>query len=500
MADIPKMVSDLRRTFDTGVTRPYKWRYNQIKAVSRMVTEHEEEWVAALAVDLQKPACEAIMGEVCNVTAAAGILLKNLKSWMQHEAVSCFGLLVPASCEIRHEPYGVVLVIGPYNYPVQLTLKPLVGALSAGNCVLVKPSEMTPQTSKLLARLIPQYLDKECIKVVEGGVPETQALLAQPFDFFFFTGSHRVGKIVAVAAAEKLKPYVLELGGKNAAIVDESVESLNVVAKRLAWALSYNCGQSCVKPDYVVVLRKNSDKLKQKLVKCFNDFFGDKPIDSPDFARQINKNACLRIQKLLSDNPGEVLCGGEVVPEDRYVAPTILSETPKTSAIMQEEIFGPICSVITVDTIDEAIAYVNEMSDKPLAFYVFSSRSAVIEKCFSKVQSGGAISNDVLMAPVVPNMPFGGLGSSGDGFYQGRYSFETFSHKRSVVRKHMSFDNPACDPVVRYPPFVSSPLKQKVFRFLADNLPLFPPITMSGTLYVLFVIFLIWHLLQVYWK
>ncbi|KAJ1493867.1 Aldehyde/histidinol dehydrogenase [Baffinella frigidus] len=412
--DAKETVRELRQTFKSGVTKPYAWRIAQIQAVCRLVKENESEIVESLAVDNGKPTLEAEISEIVNTLKEADAMIAGLRSWMAPEPAAPNALLVPCSAEIRREPFGVCLIMGPSNYPWMLVLKPLLGALAGGNCAVLKPSEMCEATAVSMKRLIGQYLDPSAVRVLEGGIAETQAMLKEKYDLIFFTGSERVGQIVARAAVEHLTPVILELGGKNCAIVDSNVQSLEVVAKRLVWGKCFNAGQSCVAPDYVLVLEDQAVRLKELMVKYVHKFYSEDPQKSGDFGRVKSKQAAMRVQKMVADGKGEILVGGQVDLEDRYVAPTIISEPILECSLMKEEIFAPVLCVFSVKSIDDAIAKHHAISgETPLSLYVFSSRSSVIEKCLSEIRSGGAVINDCLMGETQTDMPFGGVGSSG---------------------------------------------------------------------------------------
>ena len=485
-----RAAAELRERFRSGVTRPYAWRLQQIRGVIRMLTECESELIEAVCKDTGKPVEEMRISEVTQTLCAARLMEQQLASWMPDQYFSQWGILFPSTPTLRHEPYGVVLMIAPFNFPLMLVLKPLLGALAAGarggpaalcvpgaragaacrgrgltpatdglghastgNCVLIKPSEACPQTSALIEKLFPKYMDPQSIRVMQGGVPETQALLAQRWDFICFTGSKRVGKVVAKAAAEHMTPCLLELGGKNVAVVDEHVHSLDVVARRLLWGRFLNAGQSCVAPDVVVcVTLAQAEALKKKMLQCYKVFYGDDPQKSPDFGRLISKASAQRVQQLLHQpgaNVGEVLVGGQVDVDDRYVAPTILSETPATSKLMEEEIFGPVVSVVTTSSVEDAIRYVDSITRDPLALYVFTSRPAVASRIIEAIPSGGVVVNDCMIQQGLPNMPFGGRGDSGLGSYHGRFSFDTFSQKRTILYKHFNRNHPLLDFWIR---------------------------------------------------
>ena len=405
-----EVVAGLRERFRSGETRSYAWRMRQIGGIVRMLTECEHELIAAVCKDTGKPVEEMRISEVTQTICAARLMERELKGWMRPEYFSSWGILFPSTPTMRHEPHGVVLMISPFNFPLMLVLKPLLGAVAAGNCVLVKPSEACPQTSALMARLFPKYLDPSAIRVMEGGVSQTQDLLAQRWDFICFTGSKGVGKIVAKAAAEHLTPCLLELGGKNVAIVDEQVHSVEVVARRLLWGRFLNAGQSCVAPDVVICVgAAQAQALKARMLLCYQTFYGGDPKRSPDFGRLISKDAALRVHKLLKEGDvGDVLVGGDADPDDRYVAPTILADTPRSSKLMEHEIFGPVISVVTVASVDEAITYTHSITRDPLALYVFSSRKSEVERIISAIPSGGAVINDCMVQQGLPHLPFGG--------------------------------------------------------------------------------------------
>ncbi len=341
-------------------------------------------------------------------------------------------------------------MIGPWNYPIQLLLSPLVGAIAAGNAAVLKPSELAPASAAALAELVPRYLDTACIRVIEGGVPETEELLAERFDYIFFTGSTRVGRIVMEAAAKHLTPVTLELGGKSPCIVARDAD-MDVAARRIAWGKLVNAGQTCVAPDYVLVDAAAADSLVHRLEAAIRDFYGDDPRQSPDFARIVSPAHHARLCSFFED--GDVVVGGAADPDDRYVAPTILRNVRPDAKVMQEEIFGPILPVLTVESVDEAIEFVNAR-EKPLALYVFTRDKATSRRVVERTSSGGACINDVVAHLGVPDLPFGGVGESGMGAYHGRHGFETFSHRKAVLDK-----STLVDPALRYPPYVENKTK-----------------------------------------
>jgi aldehyde dehydrogenase (NAD+) len=353
------------------------------------------------------------------------------------------------------EPLGVVLVIAPWNYPVQLLLSPLIGAIAAGNCAVLKPSEVTPTVSRLLATLVPRYLDPACVALVEGGVDETTALLRERFDHVFYTGNGAVAKVVMRAAAEHLTPVTLELGGKSPCIVDRNVD-LEIAARRIVWGKFLNAGQTCIAPDYVLVHESRESELLDAMKRTLRAFYGDDPKKSPDYGRVVNERHHRRLAVLLKD--GEVVAGGEADEATRFIAPTILRNVAPDAPIMQVEIFGPILPVLRVASIDEAVAFVNARP-KPLALYVFTRDAQVEEDVIARTTSGGACVNAPLWHIANPELPFGGVGPSGMGSYHGRDSFETFSHRKSVVTK-----STRVDPKMAYPPY--SKLKTAILKRL----------------------------------
>jgi aldehyde dehydrogenase (NAD+) len=442
--EIPEIVAGLRAAFASGRTRPIRWRLEQLAALARMVTEREAEIEAALAADLGKPALEAYTTEIAFTLAEIRLARRGLKRWMKPERAAVPLALKPGKGRIVKEPYGVALIIAPWNYPFGLVTAPLIGALAAGNCVLVKPSEVAPATSALLARLVPEYLDRDCVRVVEGGVPETTALLAERWDTIFYTGNGAVGRIVMAAAARHLTPVTLELGGKSPVIVDDQID-LAVTARRIAWGKFVNAGQTCVAPDYVLAHASIYEALLEALRATVREFYGDDPKASPDFARIVNARHHQRLCQLLGS--GQPVCGGEHDEATRYLAPTILRDVPADAPVMAEEIFGPILPVLKVASVEEAIDFVNAR-DKPLALYVYTRRKRLADEVIARTSSGGVTVNHAFVHLACPALPFGGVGESGLGAYHGRMSFDAFSHRKAVLHKPF-----AIDPKLVYPPY-----------------------------------------------
>ncbi|MCU1459801.1 MAG: NAD-dependent aldehyde dehydrogenase [Actinomycetia bacterium] len=457
--DASVLVDRLRRTFASGRTRPLEWRREQLTRLRALVNECEPELTAALAADLGKPAIEAFVTELAFVKLEVDTALANLEHWTAPRPVPVPWKQKPGRARIVAEPLGVVLVIAPWNYPVQLTLAPMVAALAAGNCVVAKPSEVSAHTSATLGRLIPQYLDHDAVAVVEGGVPETQALLDERWDHILYTGNGTVGRIVMAAAAKHLTPVTLELGGKSPVIIDRDAD-VDVAARRVAWGKYLNAGQTCIAPDYALVHADVEERFITAVVRSIREFFGDDPHRSPDYARIVNGRHLRRLEHLLPEPgrsaDGTVVVGGERDEHDWYFAPTVLRDVSTDAPVMQEEIFGPILPVIAVPDLQHAVDFVNAR-DKPLALYVFSADESAVEQVVEHTSSGGVCVNHVVLHFMNENIPFGGVGPSGTGAYHGRTGFETFSHLKGVVSRTVK-----PDPKVAYPPY--SAFKRAVLR------------------------------------
>jgi aldehyde dehydrogenase (NAD+) len=430
MSDVHALVAQLRSTFRTGRTKPLAWRRQQLTALRALFTENREAIADALFADLHKPRPEAYAAEVEFPIREIDHTLAHLEEWLAPTALAAealSGLPEGATAGTHYEPLGTVLVIAPWNYPVQLSLVPVAGALASGNTVVLKPSELAPATSALMARLVPQYLDPEAVAVVEGAVPETTALLAERFDHIFYTGNGTVGRIVMRAAAEHLTPVTLELGGKSPVFVDRDAD-LAVVAARLAAAKFANAGQTCVAPDYVLTDPATARALEAALAEAVEKLFGKDPRTSDAYGRIVNERHFDRIAGLLES--GTVAIGGRTDRDERYVAPTVLTGVKADDAVMQEEIFGPVLPVVEVTDLDEAIAFINDR-DKPLALYGFTENETTRRRLAAETSSGG-LGFGLPMAHLrVPELPFGGVGESGLGSYHGPHSIATFSHRRA---------------------------------------------------------------------
>ena len=431
---IKEIIDRQRQFFATGKTKEVDFRRQQLEKLKTAIKENTSTIIAALDADLRKPEFEGYI-ELA-VTQDIDYTLKHLKSWVKHKKVKAPLTQFPAAARIYPEPLGVVLIIGPWNYPFSLMISPLIGAIAAGNCAILKPSEIAPHTSKVLANIIESTFESEYIAVFEGGVETSQQLLAEKFDHIFFTGGTRVGKIIMEAAAKHLTPVTLELGGKSPCIVDRNID-LTEAAKRITWGKFLNAGQTCIAPDYLLVDAAVKPDLLREMKQCIQDYYGDEPASSPDFARIINQAQFDRLSGLLSD--GNILIGGQTRKSDRYIAPTIIDNLTLDAPIMQEEIFGPILPVIEYEQLDEALEIINTRS-KPLALYIFSRNKDFQNQILDRTSSGGVCINDTIMQVGVNELPFGGVGDSGIGSYHGVTSFDTFSHHKSVLKKSFRFD------------------------------------------------------------
>jgi aldehyde dehydrogenase (NAD+) len=453
---IPLLVERLRASFAAGRTRPLEFRQQQLAALARLLDDCEPQICEAIRNDLGRSEIETRIVETHLLRREVEFAQRHIAKWMKPERMRAPWLLWPSSARIHREPFGVVLIVSPWNYPLQLALAPLVGALAAGNCAVIKPSELAPATSSFLAATLLRYLDPECVQVVEGGPSEAEALLAERWDYIFYTGSPRVGRMVMEAAAKHLTPVTLELGGKSPCIVDRSA-NLRVAARRIMWGKLMNAGQVCIAPDYVLVDETVEAELLTHMAAAIKEFYGEDPRRSPDFARIVNQRHFRRIMRLI-DGGGEIYLGGESCEDELYIAPTILTKSSLDSPIMQEEIFGPILPVLTVKSTDEAIAFINKR-EKPLALYLFAEEARVKRQVISGTSSGAITVNYPSVHAAMTCLPFGGVGNSGMGAYHGRASFETFSHRKSVFTK-----GTWPDPSLAYPPL--SKLKERIIRKL----------------------------------
>ena len=440
-------IEQLRQRVNDGHTRALSWRISQLERLQQAVDRRQEAVLAALATDLGKPAVEAFY-ELLTVQKELALCRSRLKRWMAPERVGVPLMLQPGQAEVIREPLGCVLIIGPWNYPFHLSLQPVVSALAAGNTVVIKPSEHAPATAALIAELVGEAFPDGSVQVVQGDGATAAALLQERFDHIFFTGGERVGRLVMAAAAQHLTPVTLELGGKSPAVVLGDAD-LNVTARRLAWGKSLNAGQTCIAPDYLLVEQPVLTPLLRALQERIEAAYGPVPLRSPDLARIVNQAQYARLSTLLESarQRGQLLHGGQCDPESRRIAPTLIRVDSATDPLMQDELFGPLLPVLTVASLEEAIAQINSRP-KPLALYLFSRRRSHQQTVLQRTSSGSVCFNDVVMQAGVPDLPFGGVGASGMGAYHGRAGFETFSHRRSVLRRPFRLDAP-----LRYPPY-----------------------------------------------
>lgn len=419
--------------FNTHKTKNLKFRKQQLKLLSKNIKNHENELLDALYKDLGKSKVEAYATEIGMLLKSIKLMRKELKNWSKTKQTDTPLYLFPTKSYIKKEPYGTVLIIGPFNYPVQLVFEPLIGAIAAGNTAIVKLSELTPHVAIVIKDIIEDTFDEAYVSVVEGGIEETQTLLSLPFDYMFFTGSEKVGKIVYEAAARKLIPVTLELGGKSPVIVDDTA-NIKVASERISFGKFTNAGQTCVAPDYILVQRKVKNDLIKALKKTITEFYGENIEKSPDFGRIVNQKHFNRLNDLIQIHKDNVVFGGNSSKEDLYIEPTLLDNITNDNKIMKEEIFGPILPIITYDNFDEVLEIIQSKS-KPLSLYLFSEDENMTHRVVEELSFGGGAINDTLMHLANPNLPFGGVGSSGIGQYHGKYSFDTFSHMKSYTFK-----------------------------------------------------------------
>ncbi|MGW1378796.1 aldehyde dehydrogenase family protein [Streptomyces sp. NPDC002446] len=432
--DAAAVVGRLRAAFATRRTTTADWRREQLTALRTLLTDHSDELLTALATDLGKGPEEAYRTEIGFTLHEIDHTLDRLDGWLAPRPAELPAHLLPATAQVVREPLGVVLVIAPWNYPLQLALAPLVGALAAGNCAVVKPSELAPATSAAIARLLPRYLDAEAVAVVEGAVPETTALLAQRFDHIFYTGNGTVGRIVMAAAAPHLTPVTLELGGKSPVVLDPGAD-LAAAARRLVAGKFLNAGQTCVAPDYVLAIGDTARDIEPHLAEAVREAYGADPAAAPEYGRIVNERHFDRLTALLDG--GRTVTGGTHDRATRYLAPTVLADVTPDAPVMREEIFGPILPIVLVADLDAAIAFVNDR-DKPLALYAFTESDETKRRLLTETSSGALTFGLPVAHLTAPGLPFGGVGESGMGRYHGEYSLDTFSHTKAVLDKPLA--------------------------------------------------------------
>ncbi|WP_145475402.1 aldehyde dehydrogenase [Staphylococcus hominis] len=457
---IEKQFQESKQFFKTHQTKDIKFRKQQLKLLSKSIKDHETELLESLKIDLGKGSVEAYATEIGILLKSIKTARKELKNWAKTKQVDTPLFMFPSKSYIKPEPYGTILIIGPFNYPVQLLFEPLIGAIAAGNNAIIKPSELTPHVAQVVRKVIEDVFASDFVAVVEGGVEETQTLINLPFDYIFFTGSENVGRIVYEAASKNLVPVTLELGGKSPVIVDETA-NIKVASDRISFGKFTNAGQTCVAPDYILVNRKVKNELIQAFKQSIEEFYGKNIQNSPDFGRIVNTKHFNRLSELLAIHRNEVIFGGHTDENEQYIEPTILDGITPQSKIMEEEIFGPLLPIIVYDDFNEVIDIIQSKS-KPLSLYLFSEDENTTNCVLEELSFGGGAINDTLMHLANPNLPFGGVGASGIGEYHGKYSFDTFSHMKSYI-----FKSTRLDSSIIYPPYKG---KFKYIRTFFKNL------------------------------
>lgn len=440
--NIQQLVENQRNFFLNEYTLDYRFRIDQLRKLRYKLEKYEKNIYQALKQDLNKSTFETFTTELGFLYNEIKHLEKNLKEWMKDEPVDAPLTHKGTKSYIRKEPYGVTLVISPWNYPLHLAIAPAIGAIAAGNTVIIKPSEYSPSTSSLLAKMVKETFDPSFLTVVEGAKETSEALLNQRFDYIFFTGSTPVGKVVMRKASEYLTPVTLELGGKSPVIVDRDA-NISITAKRIVWGKFLNAGQTCVAPDYIYVHSKMKDKLIKEMKKQIKKLYNKDALTNKDYVRIVNEKHFHRLSAYLSN--GIIAYGGNTDNEQLKIEPTILDQITWEDPVMQDEIFGPILPILTFETLDDAIADLKRR-EKPLALYYFGEKESNQEKVMTSLSFGGGCINDTLYHLANPNLPFGGVGSSGIGSYHGKYSFDTFSHQKSILKQTTKMDIP-----LRYP-------------------------------------------------
>lgn len=450
----------LRRYFDDGNTRSYDWRMKQLRGLETFLGSHEKEITDALHADLRKSPAESWLTEISALQIEISHALRNLHRWMRSRYVPVPLYYLPGRAFVERHPLGVVLVLGTWNYPLILSLAPVVGAFAGGNCVVLKPSEMASATSRLMATELVRYLDQEAFMVIEGDGEAAGSLLEHRFDHIFFTGSRQIGGLVMQAAARHVTPVTLELGGKSPCVVTAGAD-LRVAARRIAWAKFMNAGQTCIAPDYLLVHESVEERLTEYMKEALTSFYGVDPALCPDYGRIVNTKAFRRLDAMKRD--GTVVTGGVSDEEQLYIAPTILRHVPADSLLMQEEIFGPLLPVLSFSSLSDVVARLRSRPD-PLAVYLFTRDRAEQRYLKEHTRSGTLCCNDLLFQVTLPDLPFGGRGASGIGSYHGKAGFDTFTAPRSVLNRHVF-----PDPALRYPPYIGGRFRflQRFFTFFS---------------------------------
>ena len=464
VSEIQPIVERVRRGFQNNLVHTIPQRKEILRRIVALISENESLLCDACHADLRKHPFETKVTETGMAKNEAFTCIDNLDSWMKPEKVHLEGMMKIEDCVVQRDPLGVVLIIGAWNYPLQLTLVGAIGAIAAGNTVVIKPSEVSPRSAAVLTELLAKYVPPEIVGVVNGAVSETTALLEQRFDHILYTGNSRVAKIVMSAAAKNLTPVTLELGGKSPTIVHEScLSDIDTVAQRIMWGRTMNAGQTCIAPDYILVSAKVKPALIEALGRARTKFLGSSPAESSSYARIVNDFHFKRVSDLMKG--GRVVVGGEQDAATRFIAPTVLDDVKLDSPLMQDEIFGPLLPLVTYGGVDEAIDFVNKR-EKPLALYIFSKDSNFTEKIIDHTSSGAVVVNDTLMHAGIDGFPFGGVGHSGMGAYHGKHTFDTFTHKKSVMRRKLILEG---TNKLRYPPYSDKHFNILAFLMLKNS-------------------------------
>ena len=459
MDSIPNILAIQQEFFKSQKTKDIPFRLSYLKSLKQEIVNQEQALYNALKKDFNKSEFESFLSEFGLVISELNLVIKNLKHWAKPKRIKSSMLTFPSKDYIYKEPYGNILVIAPWNYPFLLAIEPLIMAIAAGNTVVLKPSELTSNTSQLITKIIEKVFPKNYVTSIEGGVDVSTKLLEQKWDYIFFTGSTTVGKIVAKAAAKHLTPMTLELGGKSPCIIDETV-NLKLVAKRLVWGKFLNGGQTCIAPDYVIIKQSIKQEFIKVLIAEIIKSYGNNPKESKDFPRIINQKNTLRLKSMLDGT--NIVFGGDTDVENCYVSPTIIDEPNLDSEVMRNEIFGPILPILTYDSLTD-IENIVWKTKKPLSLYVFSNNKIFVQLIIDKFSFGGGVVNDSLIHFGNYRLPFGGVGASGMGRYHGKYGFDTFSHTKPVIKRGNWFD-----PSIRYAPYKGKlNLLKKLFKYFS---------------------------------
>lgn len=449
-----ELLTKQRIYFQTGATRNYEARKHALQSLRAAIAHNETAISQALAHDLRKSPTETYMSEIGLILGEIDYALKHLRNWMRPKKYRTPLANFPARQRILYEPFGIVLILVPWNYPFLLALSPLIGALAAGNCCIVKPSEFAPSSATTLTQIVHEAFDEKLVDVLNGDADLAKALLEEKFDYIFYTGNSHVARYVMEKAAQNLTPLTLELGGKSPVIVTRSA-NIQLAARRIAFGKFLNCGQTCIAPDYILVEDSVHDTLVQCLCDVIKDMFGEKPLENPEYGKIINQRHFERLVALLI--PEKIVYGGQTAPSSLQISPTLLDHVTPSDRIMQEEIFGPLLPILSTNNIEQAINFIQERPH-PLALYIFTKDKKLAQRIFREISFGGGCINDVISHIASTNLPFGGIGASGFGAYHGHESFTTFCHKKALLKRGTWLE-----PTLRYPPYTK--WKQKLLRY-----------------------------------